>query len=175
MKARIKDITYSETGECLVTFIVSKREKDKIKALSDADADIKISKYKEKRSLDANAYAWVLMSELSSVTGIRTDDIYREYIRNVGGNVVTVCAEQDKADRICSDWENNGLGWQAVQFESKIQGCMNIRLYEGSSSFDTGQMSRLISMIKQDCEEQGIETATPEEIKNMISLWEAKQ
>ena len=55
---------------------------------------------------------------------------------------------------------------------SKIPGYKLVHAYYGSSTFDTEEMSRLINAIVEDCKELGIETRTPEEIENLLSLWE---
>jgi hypothetical protein len=47
-------------------------------------------------------------------------------------------------------------------------------LYYGSSSYNTKQMSRLINNIVQECQILGIETKTPDEIANMLNLWESE-
>lgn len=169
----ISEPTFNKHGDIILQLTIPRKFKMSILTLKDKLYDVEFKQHREKRSLDANAYAWTLMGKLAEATRIKVDDIYREYIRNVGGNSVTICVQESKADRICKDWEKNGLGWQAIQFESKIESCVNLLLYEGSSEFDTAQMSRLIDMIIQDCKEQDIETATPDEIKNMMNLWEA--
>ena len=170
-KVTISEPNYDKHGNIILTLTIPRRFKAVAENLKDNPYNVEIKKYREKRSLNANAYAWELMGKLAEVTKIRVDDIYREYIRNVGGNSVTICVQETKADRICRDWEKNGLGWQAIQFDSKIDGCVNLLLYEGSSEFDTAQMSRMIDMIIQDCKEQDIETATPDELLNMKSQW----
>ena len=44
-------------------------------------------------------------------------------------------------------------------------------LYYGSSCYYTKQMSRLIDLVVEDCKEQGIDTATPEEIALLKEEW----
>jgi hypothetical protein len=76
----------------------------------------------------------------------------------------------DKAvDRLCQVWSRNGLGWQTETFPSKIEGCTNVILYYGSSSYDTEQMSALIDYLVQECKALGIETMPPEEIESLIN------
>lgn len=126
---------------------------------------------KKRRSLDANAYAWVLMDKLAQRTGIPKSGIYREYMRNIGGNTETVCIRADAAEKLRSGWEHNGLGWITDTVPSKLDGCVNVILYYGSSTFDTAQMSRLIDALVQDCREQGIETMTPRELARLVEEW----
>jgi hypothetical protein len=54
---------------------------------------------------------------------------------------------------------------------SKIEGCTNVILYYGSSTYDSAQMSRLLDLITQDCKLQGIPYETPAEIARLKALW----
>lgn len=135
---------------------------------------IEIKKYRARRSLDANAYAWVLIDKIAENQGIKKREVYRESVRNIGGNSVIVCAENETVEGLCEGWERNGLGWQTETFPSKIDGCTNVILYYGSSVYDTKQMSLLLDNLIQDCKALGIQTETPEMIAKMKSLWSEK-
>lgn len=123
------------------------------------------------RSLDANAYFWVLCDKLAEKTRISKDRIYRNLIKEIGGNSETVCVQNNAVDKLCEGWGHNGLGWLTDTSESKIEGCTNVTLYYGSSSYDTAQMSRLIDLTVQECREQEIETMTPEELSRLKEDW----
>lgn len=125
----------------------------------------------KKRSLDANAYFWVLADKLAEATRISKEDIYRHAIREIGGNSTTVCVRDIAAEKLCQGWEKNGLGWLADTFPSKLPGCVNVTLYYGSSTYDTKQMSRLIDNIVQDCQAVGIETLTPDKLALLVEEW----
>ena len=135
---------------------------------------IEIKPYRAKRSLDANAYFFVLADKLAEKLNTTKEEIYRNAIRDIGGVSETVCVKNKAVERLCEGWIRNGLGWQTETFPSKIEGCTNVILYYGSSTYDTAQMSRLIDNIVQECKAQGIETATPNEIANLLSLWESR-
>ena len=136
---------------------------------SDTEYVMTIDKARKKRSLDANAYFWVLADKLASAQGLpgRTE-IYRKYIKEIGGNREIVCVKEKAAEKLCAAWERNGLGWLTETFPSKIDGCVNVTLYYGSSTYDTAQMSRLIDLIVQDCHALDIPTETPKEIAMML-------
>lgn len=134
--------------------------------------DVEIKQHRERRSLDANAYAWVLMDKLAEKTGIPKTEIYRNYIREIGGNSETVCVVEDAVKKLRTGWEHNGLGWQTDIQLSKISGCVNVILYYGSSTYDSAQMSRLIDMIVYDCKSQGIETMPPDKLAALMEGWE---
>lgn len=132
---------------------------------------IEIKPFRARRSLDANAYAWVLMDKLAEKMVMSKVDIYREYIRHIGGNSETVCVKNSAVERLCEGWGKNGIGWQTESFPSKIEGCTNVILYYGSSTYDSAQMTRLLDLIIQDCKQVGIPVETPDEIARLKSLW----
>ena len=132
---------------------------------------IEIKPFRARRSLDANAYAWVLMDKLADKLNESKETIYREYIKNIGGNSEIVCIKNTAVERLCEGWSKNGIGWQTDTFPSKLDGCTNVILYYGSSTYDSAQMSKLLDLIIQDCKEQGIQTDTPDEIARLKALW----
>ncbi|MBO7318683.1 MAG: hypothetical protein J6V06_01505 [Clostridia bacterium] len=139
---------------------------------SDTEYIMTIDKVRRKRSLYANAYFWVLADKLATAQGLPgTTEIYHKYIKEIGGNREIVCVIEEAADKLCRGWEHNGLGWLTERFPSKIDGCVNVILYYGSSTYDTAQMSRLIELIIQDCKALGIETATAAELSLLLEGW----
>ena len=162
------------SGKPMVTFALnevnSAREMvDELKSLE--KLSLKIGKFKQKRSLDANAYCWTLIGKIAEKTNVPKEEVYREAIRGIGGNYDVVCIKEDAADSLRSAWERNGIGWQTEVMLSKLDGCTNVLLYYGSSTYDTEQMSRLISNIQQDCASLGIEVKSQEEIDSLLKNW----
>lgn len=134
-----------------------------------------IKPFRKKRSLDANAYFWTLCGKLSACIRIPPEEIYRELIKSVGDNYDIVPIRNDAVERWVKNWESHGIGWVCENLgSSKIDGYSNIINYAGSSTYDTAQMSRLISLIVDECKEQGIETATPEELSRMVEEWNGR-
>lgn len=130
-----------------------------------------VKKLYKRRSLDANAYFWVLADKLAEATKLPKMEIYRNAIRDIGGNSTTVCVRDKAVDKLRAGWEKNGLGWLCDTMPSKLPGCTNVVLYYGSSTYDTGQMSRLIDNIVQDCKAVGIETETPDKLALLLEEW----
>lgn len=135
---------------------------------------IKIDKHRERRSLDANAYFFVLADKLAEKLNTTKEEIYKNAIKEIGGVSEIVCVKNEAVERLCAGWSTNGLGWQTDTFPSKIEGCTNVILYYGSSVYDSKQMHSLLQNIIEECKEQGIETRTPQEIEAMIALWNSK-
>jgi hypothetical protein len=166
------------TGKPTISFEVN--EKNDFKLLVDEmrnveKLSIEVKPFRARRSLDANAYFFVLADKLAAKLNISKEEVYRNAIKHIGGVSEIVCVKNEAVERLCEGWSKNGLGWQTDTFPSKIDGCTNVILYYGSSTYDSKQMKMLISNIQQDCEAVGIEIKTPQEIANMLSLWGEKE
>ena len=131
--------------------------------------DAELKEHREKRSLDANAYAWVLLGKLAAKLNIPKEEVYRQIIRDVGDNYEILPIRDEAVDKWISAWEEKGIGWCCdVLGKSKLGGYTNVIAYYGSSTYDSKQMSNFISLIVQECGEQDIETATPRELSLLL-------
>lgn len=135
--------------------------------LREKDVDVSIKKYRAKRSLDANGYAWVLIDKIAARMGLTKAEVYRDHIRHIGGVSEIVCVRDQAVERLRDGWQKNGLGWQTETLPSKLEGCTNIVLYYGSSTYDTRQMSALIDSLVDTAKGLGIETMSPEELESL--------
>ena len=135
--------------------------------------DVTVKEHKDRRSKDANAYCWTLLDKLAQVLNRPKTELYRGYIKEIGGNSDTVCVIDKAVKKLCAGWEMNGIGWQAETMPSKLEGCTNVILYYGSSTYDTAQMSRLINLIVEDCRALGIETLPPHKLEALKEAWSA--
>lgn len=140
--------------------------------LKDKELSIKITQYRKKRSLDANAYFWVLCGKLALKTRQNKTDIYKQLVREIGDNFVIVPIRNDAVNSWCENWSVKGLGWICELLgDSKIEGYTNVCCYYGSSTYNTEQMSALLDSVIFECKEQGIETMTPNEIERLKAMW----
>lgn len=167
------NVSFTAKGNPIITLELNERipALKMVDELHDEKVSIKIGKFKKKRSLDANAYCWVLISKLAEKLKIPKTDIYRQAIKEIGGNCDTVCVQDKAVKSLCDGWERNGLGWQTETTPSKIDGCTNVVLYYGSSTYDVSQMSLLVNYILEECRLQGIEVKSKEEINSLLSQW----
>jgi len=146
-----------------------------VEGLERGEYELTVKRHCKKRSLDANAYFWTLMNKLSVLFGFSSVQLYRELIKDVGGNYYIIPCRLDAAERFIQIWESNGLGWVCDDLQSsKLAGYTNIMCYYGSSQYDSAQMSRLIELAVRECRQQGIETATPEELSLLLEEWKGR-
>ena len=135
--------------------------------------DLEVKEHRKKRSLDANAYAWVLINKIGDALRITPTEIYRQAIQNVGGNYELLPVKEEAADHFKQVWEAQGLGWPCVDMgKSKIDGYRNLRAYYGSSTYSTTQMAQLIDILLQDCRALDIEVKSEEEIASIMGAWQ---
>lgn len=137
----------------------------------DKTKQYEVKEVKRRRSLDSNAYAWVLIGKLQDKLHISKEDIYKSLIKEIGSYEV-IPVKDEAVERFRQAWSKNGLGWITETTKSKLEGFTNIIAYYGSSSYNTAEMSRLINLIVQECKQQDIETMTPNELKSLLESWD---
>ena len=170
MIGRLANLRRLFGGEWEITFSTKEDFSKLYDDLKDNPVSIEIKRTANKRSKDANAFCWVLIDKLAEKTRIPKTEIYRNAIKEIGGVNETVCVQDKAVERLCNGWQKNGIGWQTDTMPSKIPGCTNVILYYGSSTYDTAQMSRLIDLLIQEAEQQGIPTLR-DEANRLVEKW----
>ena len=165
-----------ETGQLIIEIPVNARGKvmNWLRTRKNICYDLTIKEHRKKRSLDANAYAWVLIGKLADAMRITPKEVYRQAIVSIGGNFEILPVREDAVQKFKETWEAKGLGWPCYDLgKSKIAGYRNLQAYYGSSTYDTRQMGQLIDNLVQDCKALGIETLTPEQLSLLTEGWHA--
>lgn len=171
----IEDISIDyKTQKPKILLVLNERESlSNLEELKEDKLSVEIKKYRNKRSLDANAYMWVLISKLEEKLNVSKDIIYKDAIRNIGVYEV-IPVKNEAVDRFIEAWTKNGLGWVCETTKSKLEGYTNILAYYGSSTYNTAEMSRLIDLIVQECKQLNIETMSQSELDSLIESWDVK-
>lgn len=137
--------------------------------------NVELKKYREKRSLDANAYAWVLCDRIAkelSKDGIivTKEQVYQDAILQMGTFQPMIIEEKafEDFERI---WQKQGLGF-LVEEVSKKDKCVKVHCYYGSSTYNTKEMSLLIELIVELAKSLGIEMKSQAEIDSLLRSWE---
>lgn len=139
---------------------------------TDRELEISLSIPKKKRSLDANAYAWVLIGKLAAKIRQPKEQVYREIIRDLGDNYEVLQMRTSAIEAFDRAWTDGHIGRFTELLDwDEYTGTANVTAYYGSSDYDTKTMSRLIDRVIDDCKDQGIETMTPAEQAELLRLW----
>ena len=164
------------TGKYQITFVVNEPSAiNQVDSMWGTKLSIEAKKYRAKRSLDANAYAWALMTKIAEATSspgapISKDDVYEDMLQHYGPFyedddgyiVITVKSEVDMS-KIQGHWK--------FYKRSDDGRFCSYLMIKGSSEYDTSEMARFIDGVIQEAKTQGIETATPDEIERMKATW----
>lgn len=173
MKAQIVDFK-----PCAGGYVVSFQTNEDIRSLYEdlkgKDIEVTAKRYRRRRSLSANAYAWVLIDQVAAKMYLPKETVYKSYIENLGGNTGVLTIEDEAVDMFRRSWESRGLGWLTEVSPSGWDGYTDIIFYYGSSVFDTEQMARFIDLIVQDCRSLGIETKDPNDIESLLEAWDGR-
>lgn len=150
--------------------MIGKKEEVLHWLIEQPDKEYEIKEHKQKRSLDANAYLWVLISKIQSVLNIPKETIYKDLIKDIGVYEV-IPIKNIAVNKFCEAWHKNGLGWITETTKSKLDGYTNVLAYYGSSEYDSKEMARLIDSTIEECRNLDIETKSDEEIKSLVENW----
>ena len=172
MRVKAQSIRVLLTLDGKAEYIITSKDRPtpELNDLADKELSVEIKPYRKRRSLDANAYCWVLCQKIAEKIGGTKEDIYKEAIHKAG-QFDFIAVTDSAADQFLKAWQSKGLGWYAEALESKIEGCKKIMVYYGSSVYDSKEMAHLIEYIISECKELGIETMTPTEISRMMNEW----
>ena len=139
-----------------------------------------VKEYKRKRSLDANAYYWVLVTKLAKVLNLSKPHLHNILLRRYGqpeiidGQMIfLVLPDSESGTRKADEAETYHIR-PTSQVKTGVDGKV-YRTYvmlRGSSTYNTAEMSELIDGLVSECKEQGIETLPEEELKRMMQMYE---
>lgn len=170
------------TGQFHLTFSMNEQSKAEfIDSIKDLDKlSIKAVKYREKRSLDANAYYWQLLSKVAEKLSLTKPHAHNIMLRKYGQILIIdgkavylVLPDTEDAERTADEAETYHVKPLSQVKEGK--GGIMYRTYimlRGSSDYDTKEMSTLIEGLVSDAKELGIETMTAEELERMMQQYE---
>lgn len=157
------------TGKYNITFELDEGNIKDIDRLSgNKELMVQAKVHRNKRSLDSNAYAWVLMQKIAEATGLDKWDVYFNCLQRYSRAFTHVIVKPNAIDRlkelyrVCID-----LGEVTVNGKTGHQ----LQVYFGSSTFDTKEMSVFIDGIVSECKDLEIELLPPSEIERMKKEW----
>lgn len=142
----------------------------------DKEYEFEVKQQRKKRSLNANNYSWKLTDELADkliVAGVKLskEECHAEMIFRYGQVLLDENGEQVTYSTAQEVVLPDFYPYAKEIGESELNGktFKHYRIYRGSHTYDTREMSIFISGIVEECKEQGIDTDTPE-IKSLLGV-----
>ena len=159
---------YSTHG-ILVTLAVTEVSAQELQAVKGlGELSISLKRWRKKRSLDANAYVWVLMSKIASALGTSKDEVYEEFLQKYGiiyedenGYITVTVKSTVDMSKITGHWKRYKDNGKFISY----------LMIKGSSEYDTAEMSQFIDRVVEEAKDLDIETLPPDEIARMKQEW----
>ena len=172
LNGTIKDLNIDyQTSKALITLSINQKQAaincfDELKDVE--KVAIKIDKHREKRSLNANNYAWALLTEIGNVMRLSKEDVYLKMLKDYGQSEMISVLSHIPITEYVKYCEKAG--------ESTLNGksFTHYKVYKGSSEFTKEEMAIFLDGVVSEAKDLGLETRTPDEIANLKSLWEAE-
>ena len=133
------------------------QEKDKL---------FEIKEYKEKRSLNANAYAWKLITEIGNVLRKSKEEVYLQMLKDYGQQEMVSVLSSINPEGFFKYYEKAGT---SVLNNKEFT---HYRIFKGTSEYDTKEMSIFIDGVVQEAKQLDIETKTPNELEELKRMWD---
>lgn len=180
MRGNIEKVERLYSGEYRVTFI--SKENPNLESLKEHEVSVQIKRYKEKRSLDANAYYWTLLTKYAEVLKLSKPYAHNHILRQYGQletydgkhMIVYIPNTLDAIRKADSDEYVHLKPTSQVRMGNDGEMYRAYKLLKGSSAYNTYEMAKLIEGLVSECRENDIETATPEELERMKEQWGVK-
>jgi hypothetical protein len=136
---------------------------------------VHIAKYRKKRSLDANAYMWALLTRIANHTDIKStkEELYENfliennlYYKDDEGYVVITLPARIDVSKIEGHWK-----FMSPSPDGKFK---SYAMLKGSSMMDSKEFSELLDSIVKAARKLGIETETDSDLQIMLEEWGRK-
>ena len=181
LTGKIHSVAFSVDGKPLISFEVNEGQpalKVAQKFKECPKITLQLKEYKAKRSLNANAYYWLLVGKLSKALNISTSYCHNVMLRRYGvlemvddTPVYLLFPDTDEAQKKVDEAET-----YHVKPTSNVRTGNDGKMYrtymllKGSHQYNTAEMATLISGLRDECTQVGIPVETPDEIANLLSL-----
>lgn len=132
----------------------------------DKEKIFEIKEYKEKRSLNANNYAWKIITEIGNVLRKSKEEVYLQMLKDYGQSEVVSILSSINPIGYFKYYEEIGT--------SVLNGkeFTHYKIFKGTSEYNIKEMSIFIDGVVQEAKQLDIETKTPDEIERLKRLWD---
>ncbi len=149
-----------------ISLLLDTNNKDDIQKLKNENKlNVEIKKYRKKRSLNSNNYAWELITQIANIIKSSKEEVYLLMLKRYGQSQMISVLEEIDVSKFLKYYEEAG---ESILNGKKFK---HYKVYTGSSEMDTKEMSILIDGIVSEAKELGIETLTPKELSILKDEW----
>ncbi len=171
-KAELKAVTRDWiTKKFQLTFEVESDVENALDSITGKTLRLTAIQWREKRSLDSNAYMWLLTSKIAQALGSDRDTEHKRQMLQFGvidsiedSAIVITLHKKVDIDLLDGYWKF---------YKESRDGCFKSYMrIKPTHEYDSKEMSYFLERVIEEAKELGIETATPEELERMAQLYE---
>lgn len=121
-----------------------------------------IKEFKKKRSLNSNAYLWLLCTKIAEIMNLSKEEVYVKMLEDYGVSILvplTTETEPNKYFKYYSYFEKGQLNGKE---------CKWYKVFKGSSEYDSKEMTHLLNGVVEEAKQLGIMTLDELEIQEML-------
>ena len=118
-----------------------------------------------KRSLNANAYAWALITQIGDAVRLSKEDVYLDMLKHYGQSEIVTVLSDIKVAGYFKYFEVAGTGTIGGKEFT------HYTVYKGTSEYDTREMAIFIDGVVQECQNLSIETLSERELSLLKEAW----
>ena len=141
-----------------------------IEKLKGKDLTIGLSRYRKKRSVDANAFLWKCLGDMAAVLGVTAWDMYLYSLERYGKYTYIQILESAYEDlkRMWRETKVVGDFMSVNPITGDREKYLEVLCFFGSSTYNSKEFSRLLEGVISDMEQMGLERPTDEHLKAII-------
>lgn len=131
----------------------------------DKDNIYEIKEYKKKRSLNSNAYLWLLCTKIAEIMNLSKEEVYVKMLEDYGVSILVPLTTETNPEKY--------FKYYSYFEKGKLNGkeCDWYKVFKGSSEYDTKEMSHLLNGVVEEAKNLGIVTLDELEIQEMLDRW----
>lgn len=161
-----------QTGQFNITFSVNEPAAiSEVNSIKDCEKlSIEAVKFRNKRSLDANALLWLCLGQIAAAMNPPVDkwEVYLEMLKRYG-KYTYICVKPTVVDAVKAQWrESEVIGEIDINGKKAVQ----MLCYFGSSTYNTKEFSELLEGVISEMAEMEIPTPTSQEMERALKQWE---
>ena len=174
MKALASDmrVAINLDGFPEVTFTLKSHPRAEIDDLREVldngkDLSVKVKQHRKNRSLDANAMLWAVINEIANVLRTSKEEVYLDMLKKYGQSSVVSIVDEAVETFL-----------KSVKYAEIIgEGTLNdkefthIKVFMGSSNYNSREMSILIDGTLSEAKELGIEVMSLQDVVLLKEEW----
>ena len=173
-RGKVKSVSRDwKTGKLDITFSLDEGNAEDLNEIAEKDLWVTAKHYKRHRSLNANAYAWVLIGKIATAIKSTKEEVYCRQIMDNPASPCTHIIVKEKAMQRVRQLYRVSVDLGEIQIGDQTG--HQLQVFFGSSTYDTKEMATFIDGLVEEAKRLGIETLPPQEIERMNAEWSIQQ